>query len=211
MNPGPEDRIVDQHAVHHPLDQAGMAEAFAGEDRIGLPDVGEIFAWPPRRPRRAAWCRAICQFHRKPRSPACARQPRPPRDSRRARTRAPRPAARRCRWRRDRRGFPPRSPARRYSPRRDLGDLAVIDRLDEARLDQPVLQKGAAPSRHRHVHHVGHDVDARHQPAARSRSAAPPCRRGSCFRIVWRCCRPRRGRFRAGRHGVSLFWLFFWR
>jgi len=28
---------------------------------------------------------------------------------------------------------------------RDVGDLAVIDRLDETRLDQPAFEKGAAP------------------------------------------------------------------
>ncbi len=42
MDPRSEDRIVDQDLVHHPWQQAGMAEAFAQIDRVGLPDVGEI-------------------------------------------------------------------------------------------------------------------------------------------------------------------------
>ena len=50
MDPGPKDRVVDEHAVHHPLDQAGMTKTLAGEDRIGFPDVGEIFAGRLTRP-----------------------------------------------------------------------------------------------------------------------------------------------------------------
>ena len=47
----------------------------------------------------------------------------------------------------------------------DIGDFAVIYRLDEARLDQPALEKGPAPSGDRQVHHVRHHIDAGHQPA----------------------------------------------
>src|SRR6185369_15435130 len=35
VDPRAEDGVVDQHLVHHPLEQAGMAEAFLGVDRIG--------------------------------------------------------------------------------------------------------------------------------------------------------------------------------
>src|SRR5207237_9146913 len=42
VNPGAEDGVVDQRLVHHPLQQAGMAETFFGVDRIGFPDIGEI-------------------------------------------------------------------------------------------------------------------------------------------------------------------------
>src|SRR6266404_613287 len=41
VNPGPEDGVVDQHLVHDPLQQAGMAETFACVDRIALADVIE--------------------------------------------------------------------------------------------------------------------------------------------------------------------------
>ena len=54
----------------------------------------------------------------------------------------------------------------------DVGDLAVIDRLDEAGLDQPALEKGAAPSPDRQMHHIGHHVDARDQTAAEAEPLA---------------------------------------
>ena len=80
----------------------------------------------------------------------------------------------------------------------ELGDLAVIDRLDEARLDHAALEERAAPFRDRQVDHIGHHVDAGDEPAAKTRSAARRCRRGSCSRTVSTCCRPGHGRFRAG-------------
>jgi hypothetical protein len=49
--------------------------------------------------------------------------------------------------------------------------LAVIDRLDKARLQQPALQEGAAPSRNRQVHHIGHHIDTGHQPARKAEAA----------------------------------------
>ncbi len=52
-----------------------------------------------------------------------------------------------------------------------FGDFAVIDRLDEAGLDQAALEEGAAPFFDREVHHIGHDVDAGHQPAGKSEAA----------------------------------------
>src|SRR5882757_702982 len=42
MNPGAEDGVVDQHLVHHPLQQAGMAEPFTPIERIALAHVGQI-------------------------------------------------------------------------------------------------------------------------------------------------------------------------
>src|SRR6202020_1576727 len=48
----------------------------------------------------------------------------------------------------------------------DIGDLAVIDRFDEARLDQAAFEEGAPPFRDRQMHHVGHDIDAGNETAA---------------------------------------------
>src|SRR5262249_33637395 len=42
MNPWAQNGIVDQHVVHHLLQETGMAEPLAQIDRIGLPDIGEI-------------------------------------------------------------------------------------------------------------------------------------------------------------------------
>ena len=53
----------------------------------------------------------------------------------------------------------------------DIGDLAVIDRFDEARVDQTSVEKGAAPFRDRHMHHIGHDVDTGHETAAKAEPA----------------------------------------
>ncbi len=47
----------------------------------------------------------------------------------------------------------------------DIGQFAVIHRLDKARLDQAAFEKGAAPFCDRQVHHIGHHVDTGHQPA----------------------------------------------
>ena len=79
---------------------------------------------------------------------------------------APPPAATRCRWRK---GLPALDLDREHAVAffaGDIGLLAVIDRLGEARLDQSTLEKGAAPFGDRQVHHVGHDIDTGHQPAA---------------------------------------------
>ena len=51
---------------------------------------------------------------------------------------------------------------------RDRGVFSIIDRLDEAGLDQAALQEIAAPMSDRQMHHVGHDIDARHQPARKT-------------------------------------------
>ena len=80
----------------------------------------------------------------------------------------------------------------------DIGQFAVIHRLDEARLDQAAFEKFAAPFCDRQMHHIGHHVDTGHQPAAKADSASPPCRRASCFRSVLTCCRPRPGTARSG-------------
>src|SRR6476646_2908943 len=42
VNPGAQDGVVDQHLVHHPLQQAGMAEPFGYIDRMTLPHIGQI-------------------------------------------------------------------------------------------------------------------------------------------------------------------------
>ena len=42
MNPRAHDGVVDQHLVHHPLQQPGMAEIISRVDRIGFADIGEI-------------------------------------------------------------------------------------------------------------------------------------------------------------------------
>ena len=52
-----------------------------------------------------------------------------------------------------------------------LGDFAVIDRLDEARVDQTAFEESAAPLRDRQVHHIGHHVDTRHQSAGEAVAA----------------------------------------
>ena len=157
--------------------------------------------WPPRRPRRAARCRAICRLHRTLAFDRLAlgdgrdlaRNRRIEIDGADAGSDAL-PVAQ---------SWPrlfdlDRQHAIASPPPSTLGDLAVIDRLDEARVDQPAFEERAAPFRHRQVHHIGHHVDAGDQPAARSRTVAPRCRRASCFRTAWRCCRPGRDRFRAG-------------
>src|SRR5579872_4178790 len=43
VNPGAENDVVNQHLVHDPLQQAGMAEPFARIDRIALANIGTIF------------------------------------------------------------------------------------------------------------------------------------------------------------------------
>jgi uncharacterized protein YaiI (UPF0178 family) len=51
---------------------------------------------------------------------------------------------------------------------REFGHLAVIDRLDETGVDQAAFEKGPTPFCDRLVHHIGHHVDARDQPARES-------------------------------------------
>jgi hypothetical protein len=47
--------------------------------------------------------------------------------------------------------------------------LAVIDRLDETRLDHAAFEEGPAPFGDRQVHHIGHHVDAGDRPAEAKR------------------------------------------
>jgi hypothetical protein len=65
--------------------------------------------------------------------------------------------------------------------RRQLREFAVIDRLDETGIDQAAFEKGAAPFGDRQVHHVGHHVDARDQPARESE----PLRDGVVMHLVF--------------------------
>ena len=82
---------------------------------------------------------------------------------------APPPAARHCRSRKVRRDSSTsiESTPLLSSPV-NVGYLAVIDRFYKTRLDQPAFEKVPAPFGNRQVHHVGHDVDARHQPAVKA-------------------------------------------
>src|ERR1700730_15964522 len=43
MNPRAQDGVVDQHPVHDPLQQAGMAEPFTRTNRIALAHIGQVF------------------------------------------------------------------------------------------------------------------------------------------------------------------------
>src|SRR5215813_80314 len=136
MNPGAEDRVVDQRLVHHPLQHAGMAEILPRIERIALADIGEILR------RRLA--RPVARQGAEPFADLVG-------------TRADRLALRdrcgfavipncniRCGCRQRRAsGGAQLAPAlhldRQYAvtlDAGDLGELAIIDRLDETRLDQ---------------------------------------------------------------------------
>ena len=43
MNPRAHDGVVDQHLVHDPRQQAGMAEPFLRVDRFGFANIRQIF------------------------------------------------------------------------------------------------------------------------------------------------------------------------
>jgi hypothetical protein len=43
MNPWTEDGVIDQHPVHHPLHQPGMAKSLAWVDRVTFAHVAQIF------------------------------------------------------------------------------------------------------------------------------------------------------------------------
>ena len=168
MNPWAHDGVVDQHLVHDPRQQAGMTEPFPRVDRFGFANIRQIFPGRVGRPGARHGAEPLAQrigrrIHR-----LALGRPRRPRQSRKGKMMAlPR---QRCSAGRAKFAAAldlDRKHAVAFFAG-DIGHLAVIDRLDKARLDQPAFEKGPAPFGDRQVHHVGHDIDARHQPAAKA-------------------------------------------
>ncbi|MEH2689969.1 hypothetical protein DXU04_34435 [Bradyrhizobium diazoefficiens] len=171
VDPRAQNGIVDEDAIHHALDQAGMAEPLAREDRIGFPDIGEIVRGGLPDPSARLCAKPFAGLERR-RADRLALSDRGDREI------VAQIHRRRSRRQRGRPGGAELGTAEHLDReqaivlgRIDIGRLAVIDRLDEAGLHQSAGEEIAAPARQRHMHHVGEDVDAGHQPAREAEAA----------------------------------------
>src|SRR5262245_14475833 len=170
VDPGTEHDIVHQGPIQKPRQQAGMAQALLGVDRIAVAHVGGILG-----------------------GEGCRHQQRP--DAEPATRLQAFLAGRRTlldgghrgerldrRWaRRAHRGMAAGAQLLAASdldleagigvPRRDGRQLTVVDRLVQARFDAAVLEKVAPPAGHRWMGHVGDDIDAGNEPTGKAELA----------------------------------------